>query len=45
MKKSLLMTVSTLMIGTLMLTGCGTEKRKRQHRQQQRPQKLVHPEK
>lgn len=27
MKKSLLMTVSTLMIGTLMLTGCGTEKK------------------
>ena len=26
MKKSLLMTVSALMIGTLMLTGCGTEK-------------------
>lgn len=27
MKKSLLMTVSALMIGTLMLTGCGTEKK------------------
>ena len=26
MKKSLLMTLSALMLGTLMLTGCGTEK-------------------
>ena len=26
MKKGLLMTVSVLMIGTMILTGCGTEK-------------------